>query len=161
LVAGDFDKDGNWDLAVVNETGASVSILLGNGDGTLKAQTAFGTTVGSQPSSITTGDFNRDGNLDLVVTNFNNFGGNTVSIYVGAGSGTFSHLTDPAVAQGPLSVIAADFNGGWNTRLGGRGGLRRWIVVRQAGAAFPSCSDMETGISIPRWTTTRVGSLTQ
>jgi hypothetical protein len=47
----------------------------------------------------------------LVVTNFNNFGGNTVSIYVGAGNGTSSHLTDPAVAQGPLSVIAADFNG--------------------------------------------------
>jgi hypothetical protein len=115
LVAGDFDKDGNMDLAALNATAATVSILLGNGDGTFKPQTfkphlVFATT-GTGPSSMTTADLNRDGNLDLVVTNFNSFGGNSVSIFLGNGDGTFRYLYDPTVAQGPLSVIAADFNG--------------------------------------------------
>jgi hypothetical protein len=115
LVAGDFDKDGNMDLAALNATAATVSILLGNGDGTFKPQTfkphlVFATT-GTGPSSMTTADLNRDGNLDLVVTNFNSFGGNSVSVFLGNGDGTFRYLYDPTVAQGPLSVIAADFNG--------------------------------------------------
>src|SRR5437879_8679692 len=39
IVAGDFNADGKLDLAVVNQTDSTVSIFLGNGDGTFKART--------------------------------------------------------------------------------------------------------------------------
>src|SRR5713101_2887005 len=53
------------------------------------AKTDFGT--GSFPFSVAVGDFNGDGKLDLAVANFS---GDTVSILLGAGTGTFGLKTD-------------------------------------------------------------------
>src|ERR1043166_5851057 len=47
---GDFNGDGKQDLAVTNLNTSSVSILLGNGNGTFGAPTTF--SVGSTPTSI-------------------------------------------------------------------------------------------------------------
>ena len=61
VVMDDFNGDGNADLATSNGgfNGAnSVSVLLGNGDGTFQEQQTF--TVGDRPESVTTGDFNDD-----------------------------------------------------------------------------------------------------
>ncbi len=84
MVAGDFNKDGNQDLAVVNHTDNTVSILLGNGDGTFAAHTDI--PVGAGPIALVAADFNRDGNLDLAVVNQT---ANTISILLGNGDGTF------------------------------------------------------------------------
>lgn len=64
---GDFNGDGNLDLAVVNLTSNTVSILLGNGDGTFKPRTDLPTGTG--PRSVAVGDFNGDGVPDLAITN--------------------------------------------------------------------------------------------
>src|SRR5437660_4667732 len=74
---GDFNGDGKQDLAVTNVTTKSVSILLGNGNGTFGAPATF--TVGNTPSSIAVSDFNGDGNQDLAVANL---GANTSGIYL-------------------------------------------------------------------------------
>src|SRR5262249_14057427 len=66
IAVGDFDGDGNLDIATAN--GNDVSVLLGNGDGTFKA--AQNTSIGSNPLSVAVGDFNGDGKLDLGVTSF-------------------------------------------------------------------------------------------
>src|SRR5713226_1965687 len=50
---GDFNGDGKPDLAVVNFNSASVSVFLGNGDGTFAPQITFAT--GAQPSSVAVG----------------------------------------------------------------------------------------------------------
>ena len=106
IVAADFGN-GKQDLAIANYGANTVSILLGNGDGTFTAQTPLNT--GSGPYSLTAGDFNKDGKLDLAVANF---GDNTVSIFLGNGDGTFTPATTPTVGVGtaPVSVIAADFD---------------------------------------------------
>src|SRR5437016_2438480 len=70
---GDFNGDGNQDLAVANFNG--VSILLGDGTGSFSAATNFG--AASRPSSVAVGDFNGDGKQDLAVANL---GSNNVSI---------------------------------------------------------------------------------
>ena len=59
IAIGDVNGDGRPDLATGNFGGSTVSVLLGNGDGTFGAKTDFGT--GNQPSSIAIGDMNRTG----------------------------------------------------------------------------------------------------
>jgi FG-GAP-like repeat len=61
--------DGKLDLAVLNFQDNTVSILVGNGDGTFQTRVDF--PAGSLPRTIATGDFNRDGKLDLAVAHGN------------------------------------------------------------------------------------------
>ena len=109
---GDFNGDGTPDLAVANAgnpaTGddGSVSILLGNGDGTF--QPANNLAAGKNPFSVAVGDFNGDSRVDLAVANN---GDNTVSVFLGNGDGTFQTHVDYATGIGPVSVSVGDFNG--------------------------------------------------
>jgi len=72
LVAGDFNNDGKLDLAIVNRPNSgygSVTLLLGNGDGTFAQASGSPYTVGHSPDAIAAADFNGDGKLDLAVAN--------------------------------------------------------------------------------------------
>jgi hypothetical protein len=96
VAVADLHGDGKLDLAVTNQNctkvspscgEGTVSILLGNGDGTFRAAVEY--PAGSDPNSITVGDFNRDGKLDSAVVNGNAVGPSTVSILINGGDGTF------------------------------------------------------------------------
>ena len=112
----DFNKDGHPDLAVANQTDGTISILLGNGDGTFNAQTvisipAVTTTAGttnSSPSAIVTGDFNDDGNIDIAVTDMAN---SQVDILLGNGDGTFKTPVSYPTGSNPVALVAQDFDG--------------------------------------------------
>jgi hypothetical protein len=78
---------------------------LGKGNGTFTRKTTV--RVGSQPNALATGDFDRDGKLDLVVVNS---GSNTVSILRGQGDGTFRRRSPIATGASPYAVAVADFN---------------------------------------------------
>jgi hypothetical protein len=101
---GDFNGDGNLDIATAIETaGATIQGLLylslGNGDGTFQV----GTSVPNVPSVTTpllVGDFNADGILDLATGGF---------IYYGQGNGTFP--TSNGSSGAPTFVLAGDANG--------------------------------------------------
>jgi hypothetical protein len=111
VIAADFNGDGKLDLAITNSGDSTVSILLGNGDGTFTAQ-PNPLATGSVPYSLAAGDFNHDGNVDLVVTNFANGNPSTVSVFLGTGGGNFQMPAPPyPVGAGPISVITGDFNG--------------------------------------------------
>jgi hypothetical protein len=65
-------------------------------------------SVGTQPNSVVSADFNRDGTADLAVTNT---AGNSVSILPGRSDGGFTAGTEIAVSAGPTDIVSADFNG--------------------------------------------------
>ena len=102
VAVGDFNGDGDPDLAVANQSNTqppgSVSILLGQaGGGTFGTHTTYNTGTG--PTSVAVGDFNADGDPDLVLTNFNN---NSVSVLLGGAAGTFGTRTDFATGAEPV-----------------------------------------------------------
>ena len=68
VVVGDFNGDKIPDVAVANAGSNTVSILVGNGDGTFRPAQNFFIT-GSAPRSIVVGDFDGDDRPDLAVAN--------------------------------------------------------------------------------------------
>src|SRR6266851_3430493 len=107
---GDFNGDRILDLVVANQNSASVSILLGVGDGTFQPAVNFsvGGSPYSQPQSVAVGDFNGDGFLDLAVVNAND---DNISVLMGNGNGTFRPAVNYGTGVDPYSVVVGDFNG--------------------------------------------------
>src|SRR5436309_2917389 len=110
VAVGDFNRDGKQDLAVANAGSNTVSVLLGNGDGTFQAARTF-PAGGSGPASVAVGDFNGDGRQDLAVTLYGDGSGNTLAVLLGNGDGTFGAPLIFGVGPGPVSSAVADFNG--------------------------------------------------
>ena len=118
IISADFNGDGLPDLALVdtgvNRIGQAVEILLGTNNGGFGPAKAFPT--GTQPEGLTATDFNHDGHLDLVVTNFGTFptdrGG--VSLLLGNGDGSFQAPANFAAGDFPVGIASGDFNGDGN-----------------------------------------------
>jgi hypothetical protein len=106
---GDFRGDGHKDLAVANAFSNSVSVILGNGDGTFQpAQSVSPGVQGAEPYGIAIADFNGDGHQDLVL---NNAYTDNVSILLGNGDGTFQPARLYGTRFTPFGVAVGDFNG--------------------------------------------------
>jgi hypothetical protein len=104
MTVGNFNNDTKLDLTVVNNGENSVSVLLGNGDGSFQNQTKY--LVGDHPTSVAIGDFNNDNKLDLAVTNYVY---NYIGVLLGNGDGTFQNPLTYAVDNAPSSVAAGAF----------------------------------------------------
>jgi hypothetical protein len=123
VTAADLTNNGILDLVVTHASlvelhpATTVSVLLGNGDGTFQPPVDY--EVGTDPHAVAVGDFNGDGVPDLVVANTGVCGpagfcdvGTTVSVLLGNGDGTFQDARSFDVAGiSPASVAVGDFAG--------------------------------------------------
>ncbi|MGA9408578.1 MAG: VCBS repeat-containing protein [Bacteroidota bacterium] len=113
---GDFNGDGKPDIAVGNYISNTVSVFLNTttpGATTLSFSTKMDLTSGERPISVSAGDLNADGKIDLAVANYKF---STVSVFLnttGRGDTTpsFSPKMDFPTGEHPVSVSLGDFNG--------------------------------------------------
>lgn len=112
IIAADFNGDHIPDIATVNGDTNTVSILINNGDGTFRPHMDFATGPG--PNGLAAVDWNKDGKMDLVVSNGGADAAHSVSILLGNGDGTFQPHHDIAGAPNANSIAVGDFNGDGN-----------------------------------------------
>jgi hypothetical protein len=120
LAVGDFNNDHKLDIAVVGfyDGSQNIGVLLGNGKGTLNNSITDPLTY--TPWSVATGDFDKDGNLDAVVSNE----AGDVTVFLGNGNGTFqagvTYLTTGF--SGPVVVSDLNLDGKLDLVLGNDSG---------------------------------------
>jgi hypothetical protein len=112
IIVADFNGDHIPDIATVNGDTNTVSILLNNGDGTFRPHMDFATGPG--PNGLAAVDWNKDGKMDLAVSNGGADAAHSVSILLGNGDGTFQPHHDIAGAPNANSIAVGDFNGDGN-----------------------------------------------
>ncbi len=105
VVAGDWDADGDLDLAAANFGANSVTILRNNGNGSFSTVQTLTSLQGA--SAVVAGDWDADGYLDLSVASFSS---NSVTILRNNGNGSFSTVQTVPGLQGASAVVAGDWD---------------------------------------------------
>jgi hypothetical protein len=117
LAIGDWNRDGKPDVATAEGSSGTLSLLFGNGQGglALPVTISLGLPAGIGPTSIAGGDFNGDGNPDIVCMigpPYGQSGLQGVSVLLGNGSGGFASpiVTDGGPGFGDTVFAVADFD---------------------------------------------------
>jgi hypothetical protein len=108
VALGDFNKDGYLDLATTSAPDNGVYILLNKKTATPSFGSPTKINMNSGPYYLTIGDFDRDGDLDIISANNGN---STVAVLLGNGNGSFGTPTYYTVAAGSIWANEADING--------------------------------------------------
>jgi hypothetical protein len=109
-VVADLNRDGKPDLVVANSDDGTVSVLLNQGNGIFQSHVDYGT---AGANFLAVGDFNRDGLVDVAVTN-GGYPSGTVTILLGNPDGTFARTTSYSTTTAPYvagGIAAADLAG--------------------------------------------------
>jgi len=156
ITVGDFNGDGNPDLAVADPLAAKVTLLLGAGSGVFGLPTVV---LDHIPANVVLArDVDRDGRLDLAVTykdNCDSKGG--VAVLKGNGNGTFASPSDYVTPGGSYGVAIGDLDGDGNYDLATANGTSTVSVLFGASdGTFGSRADFGT---VPNPVSVAIGDL--
>jgi hypothetical protein len=112
IAIADVNHDGKLDIMVANTADGALSVLLGDGKGHFTTAAGSPFACGKSPNDIATGDFNGDGNLDLVIANTET---PYLTLLLGDGKGGFAPAPhspfDTRSYPHVHGVAVGDFNG--------------------------------------------------
>jgi hypothetical protein len=154
IIVGDLNGDGNDDIVQVHPAGdncdraqktarpqttlpcgASIDVLLSNGDGTFAAAVNYSVTPNTLRGGLLT-DVNGDGKLDVLA--FDDATPANVIEMLGSGTGTFAAATSPGTltTNAPFGMIFADFDGDGNVDFAGPSESGQMQVTLATGAGL-------------------------
>lgn len=118
VATGDIDADGDLDFLVTDDSGGfsggNVNVRVNNGSGGFTAPAGTGTIPvgGSGPQVVTLADVDGDGDLDMLVTNFQNLAttGSSVSVRLNNGAGVFGGGSDVQLPSGAIGLAVGDID---------------------------------------------------
>ncbi len=128
VAVGDFNGDGLKDIVVANSGASSMSVLLGNGDGTFQPPRT--SPAGVAPMVIAAADLNGDGLSDVLVNDPNN----QLHIFLSKGDGTFRPMPDLQAPADSIAVADLNKDGKPDIILGGSD--RIWIFIGHGDGTF-------------------------
>jgi len=154
IVAGDFNGDGNLDLALGTNDNETLSVLLGDGTGNFTAAPASSITVTGTPVLVR--DFNGDGIPDILLSDET---GGSVTVLLGNGDGTFRVAPGSPITTdyGSYPVVSADFNGDGIPDLALAGGYYLTVLLGNGDGSFTELPIGSSSISVATFTSMVVG----
>jgi len=108
IASGTLDGSSGPALAIANQDDNSVSVYLGNGDGTFNVASQSPLAVSSAPAGLTIADLAGTSTGGIAVTSRDS---GTVVVYVDLGSGLFTEALEPPAGTAPTAILAGDFTG--------------------------------------------------
>ena len=151
VILKDLDKDGNLDIITASPSGTnsngSVSVLLGNSNGTFATQTNY--AVGYGASSVAVGDLNKDGRNDIVTASSGSGNGSIASVLLGNSNGSFAAATNYSLRSNidPTSVAIGDLDldGDLDVIVSGSGYGSESIMLNNGSGMLSSPTDNRSG----------------
>lgn len=152
---GDFNGDGKNDIAVANEGGNRVDLVLNDGEGGFVVGSPL--TGVSQPRAVRSGDWDNDKDTDIIVIGFGGGGGvptldgapsaPSVLVYWNKGKGQgFAEPVPYEVGAGPVAVADADLDGDGRFDVVSANFLAGTLSVL---AGDPNSQDLHPAVDIP------------
>jgi hypothetical protein len=150
IVVGDFNRDGRLDLAVANNLAlGTVSVLLGNGNGTFQPPVAY--YIGGNPQKLAVADVNHDGVPDIVAADASPWTINPLSlmpssfgaaVLLGNGDGTFQTVSKIPTLGAVRALAVGDFN------RDGNQDVAMTVFPPVAIAIYPPPSSVQTALGV-------------
>ncbi len=148
LEVGDFDRDGDIDIAVAitgrQWEGSNIAIWSNTGQG-LFTNTRLLNAGATGPSGLTTADYNGDGWLDLAVAHDRYIvTGNSIAVLLSDGIGNWRAPVVYTITAGTNKITSGDLDGDGRIDLGVAHETNRWTFMRNTGAgAFTSAGTFQ------------------
>jgi hypothetical protein len=151
VAVGDLNGDGKPDLVALNRcvgdescVNSTVSVFLGNGDGTFQPPVTLD-SGGSTATSVAIGDVNGDGKPDVIIANDNNYEA-TLTVLINNGDSTFQPAVSYGIGSAYIgSVAIADLNGDGKPDLAVSNGSGVAVLLNNGNGTFQTASAFSSG----------------